>query len=86
VVWLYCMDDEREARLIRQSGEMTHANYDHPDKGANHSLSPGIRDWLVGATSLQVDRPLVSVKHYYGYRPPSLPVGYADIVVPPPKM
>jgi hypothetical protein len=25
VLWLYCMDDEREAKLIRRSGEMTHS-------------------------------------------------------------
>lgn len=86
VVWLYCMDDEREARLIRQSAEVTHANYDHPDKGANHSLSLKIGDWLVGTTSLEVYRPLVPVKHYYGYPPQSLSLGFTEIVVPPPKL
>jgi methionine sulfoxide reductase heme-binding subunit len=85
-VWLYCMDDEREARLIRQSGEMTHTNYDHPDKKANHSLSPGTGDWLAGMVSFRVGRPLVIVMHQYGYRYPSLTVGYTEIVVPPPKL
>jgi hypothetical protein len=86
VVWLYCMDDEREARLITQSGEMTHANYDHPDKGANHSLSLRIGDWVVGPVSLWVGRPLVIVAHQFGYCPPSLSVGYTEIVAPPPKI
>ena len=85
-VWLYCMDDEREARLIKQSGEMTHSNYDHPDKGANHSLSLRIGDWLAETISIQVARPLVPVNHQYGYRPRSLLVGYAEIVGPPPKI
>ena len=85
VLWLYCMDDEREAKLIRQSGEMTHANYDHPNKGANHSLSLRIGEWLAEAISVRVGRPPVPVEHHYGYRPCSLAVGYTEIVVPPPK-
>jgi methionine sulfoxide reductase heme-binding subunit len=85
-VWLYCMDDEREARLIRQSGEVTQANNDHPDKGTNHSLSLRIWDWLVETILLRVSRPLVPAKHLYAYSPQSLCVGYTEIVVPPPKM
>jgi hypothetical protein len=83
-VWLYCMDDEREAKLIRQSGEMTHANHDQPDKKAGHSLSLQIGDWLAETISLKVGRPAVIVR-YYGFRPRSLSVGYTEIVVPPPK-
>jgi hypothetical protein len=85
-VWLYCMDDQREARLIRQSGEMTRANYDHPDKNANHSLLLRIGDWLVETISLRVATLLVPVEHHYGYRPNSLSVGYTEIVIPPPKL
>ena len=85
-VWLYCMDDEREARLIRQTGEMTHANNDHPDKKANPSLSLRIGDWLAETISLRVSRPPSPIEHHNGYRPPSLSVGYTEIVVPPPKM
>jgi hypothetical protein len=79
------MDDEREARLIRQSGEMTHANYDHPDKKANHSLSLQFGDWLVETISLKVGRPANIVRHV-SFRPRSLSVGYIEIVVPPPKV
>jgi hypothetical protein len=86
VLWLYCMDDEREAKLIRRSGEMTHSNYDHPDKKANHSLSLRIGDWLAGTISLRVDKPPVPAAHHYGYRPRSLSVGYNEIVIPPPKI
>jgi sulfoxide reductase heme-binding subunit YedZ len=85
-VWLYCMDDEREARLIRQSGEMTRTNKERPDKNANHSLSPAIGDWLDETISIRVDRPLAPVAHYYGCHPQSLSVGYIEIVIPPPKL
>jgi hypothetical protein len=85
VVWLYCMDDEREAKLIRQSGEMTHANYDHPNKQANHSLSLRIGEWLAETISVRVARPLLPVEHHYDYRHSFLSLGYSEIVVPPPK-
>lgn len=85
VVWLYCMDDEREARLIRQSGEMTHANQDSPNKKTGHSLSLQIGDWLAETVSLRMDRPQAEVIFHYGYRPRSLSIGYTEIVVPPPK-
>jgi hypothetical protein len=84
-VWLYCMDDQREARLIRQSGEMTHANHDQPDKKAGHSLSLQLGDWLAATISIRVSRPAVPVR-YSGFRPRSLSVGYTEIVVPPPKV
>jgi hypothetical protein len=85
-VWLYCMDDEREARLIRQSGEVTHANQEDPDKKASHSLSLRTEDWLVETISLRVVRPLVPIERHHGYRPQSLSVGYTEIVIPPPKV
>ena len=85
-VWLYCLDDVREARLIRQSGEMTRANCDRPDKKANHSLSLQIGDWLAGTISLQMNRPLIPIDYHYGYRLQSLSLGFAEIVVPPPKL
>jgi hypothetical protein len=85
-VWLYCMDDEREARLIRRSGEMTHANNDRPDKKANHSLSLRIGEWVAETIFVRVGRPPAPLEHHYGYRPPSLSVGYTEIVAPPPKL
>lgn len=86
VVWMYCLDDEQEAKLIRESGEMTHANTDQRGKGANHSLSLGIGDWLAGMISLRVGRPPASVKHPNGYCSRSLLVGYVEILGPPPKI
>ena len=86
VVWLYCMDDEREATLIRQSGEMTHANNDHPDKKANHSLSLRIGEWVAETISVRVGRSLGPIKLYFGCQPQSLSVGFTQIVIPPPKL
>lgn len=85
-VWLYCMDDEREARLIRQSGEVTHANNDRPDKKAGHSLLLGVGDWLADVAAIKMDRPLAAVEHHFGFRRRLLSVGYTEIVAPPPKM
>lgn len=85
VVWLYCMDDEREANLIRQSDEVTQANHDGPEKKATHSLSFRIGDWVAERTSLTMERPLSVIQHCYGDRPRYLSVGYAEIVIPPPK-
>ena len=85
-VWLYCMDDEREAALIRQSGEMTHSNNDRPDKKANHSLSLRIEDWVTGSISIRVGRSLGPNKLYFGCQPQSLSVGFTQIVIPPPKL
>jgi hypothetical protein len=86
VVWLYCMDDEREAKLIRQSGEITHANHDHADKKANPSLSLRVGDWLAETISIWLARPLLPIEHHHGFCSLSLSVGYTEIVVPPPKM
>ena len=86
-VWLYCMDDEREATLIRRSGEITHANHDRPDKQANHSLSPRIGDWLAEIVSLRMDdRPLAMVDRHFEDKQGILPAGWTEIVVPPPRM
>jgi hypothetical protein len=85
VVWLYCMDDEREATLIRKSGEVTHANQDGPDKKANHSLSPRIGDWLAETTSLRLDRPLKAIDRHYGDRTRPLSAGCKETIAPPPK-
>ena len=35
-IYVFCLDDEREAQLIRQSGEVTRANLDHPGKKDTH--------------------------------------------------
>jgi hypothetical protein len=86
IVWLYCMDDEREANLIRKSGEVTHDNQDNPEKKTNHPLSPRIGDWLAEMLSFHVDRPLSLVDRHYGDRSPRLAAGCPETFAPPPKI
>jgi hypothetical protein len=86
IVWLYCMDDQREANLIRKSGELTHDNQGNPDKQTNHSLSPRVGDWLAEMTSLRLDRPLALVDRRYGDWLQSLPAGCVETFAPPPKI
>lgn len=85
-VWLYCMDDEREANLIQMSGEFTRDNLDNPGKKTNHSLSLRVGDWLAETNSFRIDRPEVPVGRHYGERPRFLSVGWKETFVPPPKM
>jgi len=86
VVWLCCMDDEREAKLIRQSGEITHTNNDFPDKRDNHSFSMRMGDWLAGVLLIRVERPVVPAKDHFGYWSPLLSAGFGEIALPPPKI
>jgi len=85
-VWLYCMDDEREANLINKSGELTHDNQSNPDKKANHALFPRMGDWLAEMNSPRVDRPLKMVDRHYSDWPRSLSAGCAETFGPPPKI
>jgi len=85
VVWLYCMDDEREAKLIRQSGEITHTNQEGPDKKSSHALTLRIGDWLALAGSVRMDRPLASVERGFGEWPRALAAGSAEVLIPPPR-
>lgn len=86
-IYLLCMDDEREERLIRESDAITRANggHDHSDKKNAHSLRLAIGDMLpAGETqNIQVphrpdpaDRPLA-------VHAPS--AGYTETTIPPPK-
>src|ERR1700753_3956897 len=43
--WLYCLDDENEERLDRQSDDVTRTNQE-PDKKSGHTLCFGIGDMV----------------------------------------
>lgn len=85
VVWLYCMDDEREAKLIRQSGDITHANQEGPDKKSSHALTLRIGDWLAQTGSFRIDRPLATAGQQYCERDRALAAGCAEVLIPPPR-
>jgi hypothetical protein len=84
--WLFCLDDQREARLIRQSGAMTGASHDRPDKKANHSLSIRIGDVLWEPGIPAIGRLPLLLEHDFCYGEAPLPQQYTDIVIPPPKV
>jgi hypothetical protein len=84
-VWLLCMDDEGEARLIRQSGGFTHASQDQPDKKSSHPLSLRINEVIFETAGLRVGGPLPHQPVYCSYRHHPIPTRYAEITVPPPK-
>jgi hypothetical protein len=86
VVWLYCMDDEREEHLIRQSGEFTRATQDGPDKKTNHSLTIGMGDWLAQRVAFVFARPPLFRLTHFCYDRESLPTLYTEIIIPPPKV
>jgi len=85
VVWLFCMDDEREEHLIRQSGEFTRASQDCPDKKTSHSLTISIGDWLAQPAAFVLARPPLFRLTHFCYDRVSLPMRYTKILVPPPK-
>jgi len=84
-VWLFCMDDDNEEKLIRRNGEVTKANQEHPDKKTGHSLTIAIGDlafepisWVVGQGG-SVRQP------YHSCSTSRLTTHYTDIIIPPPK-
>jgi len=86
---LFCMDDEREERLIRQSGEVTRANQgqdqDHGNPKTGHSLPFSIGDLVCEGADWYI-RPIPNLPRRYatgGYN--CLPTLYTEIVLPPPK-
>ena len=85
VVWLFCMDDEREEHLICQSGEFTRASQDYPEKKTNHSLTIRLDDWLAHPVAFVFERPPLFRLIHCCYDRVSLPMRYTEILVPPPK-
>jgi len=83
--FLFCIDDEREAPLIRQSSEVTRVNLDHPGQKANHHSMGKMGDILIEAGLIAV-RPVPCVPgHTLSFDENILPFLYAEIVVPPPR-
>jgi hypothetical protein len=83
--WLFLLDDDNEERLIRQSGECTKANLDHPDKQSARPLSSAIGDLVCEAAHWRIPPPPVSPRRYSFHGTDPLPAADADIVSPPPK-
>jgi hypothetical protein len=84
VVYLFCLDDEREAALIRQSGEMTRINLDRPGKKDTHFSFLKIVD-LPPADSGSYAFALPVRQYEPCFIKNKLPFRYSEISVPPPK-
>lgn len=84
--WLYCLDDENEERLDRQSESVTRANQDNPDKRTGHSLCLSIGDIYCESPGWTMPSPGPVLRRYYdgGVRP--LPGRYREITGPPPRI
>jgi hypothetical protein len=84
-VWLFCLDDDNEERLIRQSDAVTRANLDHPDKRSTHSLTLSIGDLVCETAHWRILPPPAGARHYrYGHCE-RLPHHYTEILIPPPR-
>lgn len=84
--WLYCLDDERESHLIRQSNTITALNQDMPGKKAlrlsflkmSDTLVPGIQGLLTLAL-------LPCSQNLHTLAVPIPPFHVSEIPVPPPR-
>ena len=84
-VYLFCLDDVREAQLIHQSVEVTRANQDHPGKKGTHPYLWKLGD-ILPAEEAAHSNPPVPIRQPDPTSPQHrLPTRYADISVPPPK-
>jgi len=74
--WLYCLDDDNEERLIRQSGEFSHQD---------HIPSFSIGDQIVDEPCFAIATPALPPSSWTGLTGCPLPFHCQEIVVPPPK-
>jgi hypothetical protein len=83
--WLFCLDDENEERLDRQSEEIIRTNQEHPDKKAGHSLSLSLIDMVCERPGWAVNTPGGILRHHCVHDSRGLPGLYPEIAGPPPK-
>ena len=85
--WLFCLDDDREERLIDESVHVTKANQDLPVKrnAQPHLNRLSTGDLLCKTTTWDIS-PLPSCESpYYPGEDDRLAARPSDIVIPPPK-
>jgi len=81
--WLYCLDDDNEERLIRQSGEFAHQGHTQSDKRSMPSFR--IADLIVDQPHFVIAQPVECRYCWSSLTGDRLPFCYQEIVVPPPK-
>jgi len=84
--WLFCLDDDNEERLDRQSDGVTRANQEHPDKRTGHALSFSIGDIICERPHWVLSAPGRALQQFaYADGQSLLPARYLEIAGPPPK-
>ena len=85
VTWLFCVDDENEERLDRQSGQVFRTDQEHPDKKTAHSLSLSLADILCERPGWSVPAPASALRQYIVVITQPLVSHYPENAGPPPK-
>lgn len=84
--WLFCLDDENEERLDRQSEAVTRASQEHPDKRTGHTLCISIGDIYCESAGWSMPSWGRILRQYAAGRTYRLPGRYPEIAGPPPKI
>lgn len=85
ITWLFCLDDENEERLDRQSDQVIRCNQDQPDKKTGHSFSFSIGDIICERPHWTLTAPGLILSNYANGNDQPLPVLFPEIAGPPPK-
>jgi hypothetical protein len=83
--WLFCLDDENEERLDRQSEQVIRTNQEQPDKKTGHTLCLSIGDMLCERAHWAIIAPARFPRQYRSYDCVPLPRRCREIAGPPPK-
>jgi hypothetical protein len=84
--WLFCLDDENEERLDRQSERVIRTNVEHPDKRTGHALCLSIGDMICERPHWVLSAPGRILRQYPFAADHPLPGRYLEIAGPPPKV
>ncbi|HEV2482899.1 MAG TPA: hypothetical protein VGS79_24705 [Puia sp.] len=85
--WLFCLDDENEERLDRQSDLVMRANQDQPSRKTGHALSLSIGDLICERPHWSLAAPFYILrKNAYVDAFALLAARYPEIAGPPPKV
>jgi hypothetical protein len=83
--WLFCLDDDNEERLIRQSDAVTRASIDQPARRQGHTLALAAYDWVCEDLAGKISAiPPILHRYFPGSGSP-LPIRYTEQMIPPPK-
>lgn len=84
--WLYCLDDENEERLDRQSEQVIRTNQEHPDKKTGHAGWLSIGDIICEQPDWGLRAPGRVLRRHSTHDSYPLPGRYLEITGPPPKV